>query len=485
MGQRILALEMSGDHLRAALADRTFKSFDLIGVFEQERAADEPDLGHALSRIVAATGPPDIAISALPGELVAKRLLTLPFTDRRRLRQVVPFALEEHLPFAVDDAAVAFAAVGRDAAGSLVIAAFARKEILTRHLELLGRAGIDPKTVTLSTHALAGFLARARNGRIGSQLVVEIQESNTSMVLIDASGTPRAIRTVSQGLDLRTASPATPAAATAILTAVRQTLLVHGSSEAPAELFLAGPAAASPELRKEFADALEIPVHDLTELDYAALLGGVTREPARFAGCLAMLLNEAPVAPIDLINFRQGAFAFHGRSGALHPLRLTGMLAAAALAVAILHVTLAIASGARQLHLLNAEIETVAAPALGVTDPATAKATLQAKLTAASKRLRLLGGNLGHGSPLDVLLELARDIPPSVPIQASTLLVDETELKLEGSADSFAAVDQVKRMLERGGDFSAIAVEHAGAGNDTSKVEFRLSAQFKDAAGNP
>lgn len=484
MGQRILALEMSGDHVRAAVADRTYKSFDLSGVYEQERAADEPDLGPALGRIIAAAGPPDIAISALPGDLIAKRLLTLPFTDRRRLRQVVPFALEEHLPFAVDDAAVAFAAVGREDSGSLVIAAFARKEVLGRHLELLARAGIDPKTVTLSTHALAGFVSRARHGRTGSQLVVEIQEAGTSMVLIDESGTPRAIRTVSQGLDLRAESPATPAAATAILTAVRQTLLVHGSSHTPADLFLAGPAAASSELRKEFADALDLPVHDLTELDYASLLGGVAQEPARFAGCLAMLLSEAPSAPLDLINFRQGAFAFHGSTGALYPLRLTGLLAASAVAVALLHVMLAIAVGARQLHLLNDEIKTITAPALGDVAPASARTALQAKVTDAAKRLRLLGGNLGHGSPLDVLLEVSRDIPPSVPIQASTVLIDQTSLKLEGSADSFAAVDQVKRMLERGGDFAAIAVEHAGAGNDTSKVEFRLSAQFKDATGN-
>ncbi len=121
-----------------------------------------------------------------------------------------------------------------------------------------------------------------------------------------------------------------------------------------------------------------------------------------------------------------------------------------------------------QLHLLNDEIKTVAAPALGDTDPATARATLQAKLTAASKRLRCRRQSrprLAAGRPL----KSSRDIPPSVPIQASTLLVDETGLKLEGSADSFAAVDQAKRMLERGGNFAAIAVEHAGAGNDTSK----------------
>ena len=64
MGQRILALEMSGNHVRAALADRTFKSFGLIGVYEQQRADDESDLSQAIGRIVAACGQPDISISA-------------------------------------------------------------------------------------------------------------------------------------------------------------------------------------------------------------------------------------------------------------------------------------------------------------------------------------------------------------------------------------------------------------------------------------
>lgn len=484
MGQRILALEMSGDHVRAALADRTFKSFGLIGVYEQRRAAEEPDLSQALSRIIAACGQPDITITALPGELVAKRLLTLPFSNRRRLRQVVPFALEEHLPFAVNDAAVAFARVGPHDSGSLVIAAYARKEVLRRHLELLARAGIDPKTVTLSTHALAGFLARMRNGRAGCQLMLEIDESSTSMVLIDESGAPHAIRTVGQGLDPQADSSEAPAATTAILTAIRQILLVHSSAQAPADLFLTGPATAVAGVRKEFAAALEMPIHDLTEFDYTPLLSGVSSEPARFAGCLAMLLNEAPTAPLDLINFRQGEFAFHGNTGAQHPLRLTGVLAACAVAVAVLHIVLTIAVGVRQLHLLNGEITAIAAPALGNADPATAKAALQAKLNELDKRSRLLGVNLGHGSPLDVLLELSRDIPPAVPVQANTLLVNETGLKLKGSADSFATVDQIKRLLERSGDFSTIAVEHAGAGNDTSKIEFRLSAQFKDAAGS-
>ena len=111
MGQRILAVEVSGDCVHAALADRTYKSFELVAVYEQERTAGETDLSSALNRMVSAAGRCDVVISSLPGEFVAKRLLALPFTDRRRLQQVVAFALEEHLPFAVDDAVVAFARV--------------------------------------------------------------------------------------------------------------------------------------------------------------------------------------------------------------------------------------------------------------------------------------------------------------------------------------------------------------------------------------
>src|SRR5271155_4374855 len=101
MGQRVVALELAGEHVRAAVADRSWNSFKVTGVFEQERADDEADLTGALMRIISATGKPDVVISSLPAEFVAKRLLELPFGDRRRLQQVVPFALEEHLPFAV------------------------------------------------------------------------------------------------------------------------------------------------------------------------------------------------------------------------------------------------------------------------------------------------------------------------------------------------------------------------------------------------
>ena len=41
MAQRILALEMGADRVRAAVADRSWNSFHLAGVYEKPRAQDE------------------------------------------------------------------------------------------------------------------------------------------------------------------------------------------------------------------------------------------------------------------------------------------------------------------------------------------------------------------------------------------------------------------------------------------------------------
>jgi len=483
MGERIMALELAGERVRAAMADRTWNALELIGAWEQERGTDEADLVPAILRVIDAAGHPDILVSALPGEFVAKRLLALPFNDRRRLAQVVPFALEEHLPFPVDDAAVAFARVGREDGKTLVIAAFARKEDLNDHLELLGRAGLDPKTTTLGALALAGLLARARNGGGGAHLVVDIDHSCTSMVLIDAHGTPRAVRTVARAIDPPDGNGALPAPiAAVILGAVRQTLLAHGADREPPDLVLTGAAGITPAVREQISDALAVPVHHVDKFDCSSFFAGNHTEPIAFAPCLAMLLAEAPSRPLELLNFRQGEFVFRGRTSKLGPLRLTATLAGVTIFLALLHFTLGISTSARQLHLLNRQILEITAPALGSTDPAAAPAALKEKIVAMRKRLHLMGGNLGSGSPLDVLLAVSRAIPPGVPMQLNDLIVDDSGLKVEGTADSFATVDQVKKALGRSPEFEDIQVEHATAGSDPSKVEFRLSASLRESS---
>src|SRR5260370_27915405 len=255
MAKRILALEMGADRVRGAAADRAWNSFHLEGVYEKLRAQDETDLSGALSRLLAESGEPDIVISALPSDRVAKRLLELPFKDVRRLHQVVPFALEEHLPFPVDNAAVAFSRFGQNGAHSLVMAAMVRKIDLQHHLDLLATAGLDPKTVTLAPLALAAMFTRGPNGtKPSAHLIVEGDEVSTSVVLVDLEGTPRALRSLRGGLMMSDGSAVSIDAATPILDSMRQTLLAHGEEIDKTDVIVAGAPSAFPTVRGSLQD---------------------------------------------------------------------------------------------------------------------------------------------------------------------------------------------------------------------------------------
>jgi hypothetical protein len=177
-----------------------------------------------------------------------------------------------------------------------------------------------------------------------------------------------------------------------------------------------------------------------------------------------------------LLNFRQGEFVFRGSTGTVAPLRVSALLAGAAAIAATVQFSLGAAGSMRQLHLLDRQIQTIAAPALGNVDPAAATANLKAKIADMSNRLRLMGGSAVHGSPLDVLDALSRELPPGLPAEVQMIQIDDAGMKLEGEADSFTTVDQVKRALERHGDFGQVQLDHAAASSEPGKVDFHLSA---------
>ena len=475
---------MGADRVRAAMAERSWNSFTLAGTYDKVRADDEADLSGALARLVVEAGQPDIVISALPADRAVKRLLELPFKDARRLHQVVPFALEEHLPFPVDNGTVAFTRVGREGDHTLVMAAMVRKTDLQQHLALLQKAGLDPKTVTLAPLALAAMFTRTKNGNGAkpiAHLVVEGDESSTSVVLVDLGGTPRVLRSMQGGLMMSDGSTVSAEAAAPILNSVRQTPLANGEDADQTEVIVAGAAAAYPKVRGMLSDSLAMSVRDGGAFDYTGIFEGSVPNTGKYSSCLAMLLGELPTKPIDLINFRQGEFMFRGRvRGDLSPFYTSGILAAAVLAVVILHFALGVSANLHRLHKVDAEIAAVAGPVLGETDPANAKVQLQAGIAKMNKRLNLIGGNLTH-SPLDTLVAVSRALPPRFPVQMADVQIDSQGLRVTGQADSFSTVDQAKRALDQSGFFGSIEVAHAKAGSDPSKVDFRMDANFKDA----
>ncbi len=485
MPQRIIAVEIAGERVRAAAANRTWNTFEFVGVFEAHQQPDETDLAPALIRLIQKSGRPDILISALPSEAVTKRILELPFGDSRRLHQAVPFALEEHLPFPVDGAVVAFTRLGAEGNRSLVLAAFARKQELRNHLDLLTRAGLDPKTVTLTPYALAAMFARARNGtRPTPHLVIESEHDSTSMVLLDLEGIPRVMRTVGGGMVNADGAAPSPAQTTPVVNALRQTMLAHAAELENADLIITGPGAAMPRIRALLAEAVSLTPREAREFDCSAMFGATRPDITRFGSAVAMLLGELPSKPVDLLNFRQADFAFHGRTrGDLTPFYTPAILAACVVFLIVLNFASGMIGKLHRMSVLNSEIASIAAPVLGESNPADPMGELRSGIASMNKRLRLIGGNVARSSPLETLRAVSDAIPPRFAVQMEDMQVDANGLQVTGIADSFTAVDEVKQALDQSGNFGTIEVTHARAGNDEKKVEFRMSADFKDADG--
>jgi hypothetical protein len=108
-----------------------------------------------------------------------------------------------------------------------------------------------------------------------------------------------------------------------------------------------------------------------------------------------------------------------------------------------------------------------------------AKRALASRLASARKRLGLLGGSGGPASPLDLLMVLSTALPPNLNIIIDDLTVDDAGLKIDGKANSYAIIDQVKRALADTRQLTDVQVSDEGPA-EGHKVSFHLTALIKD-----
>lgn len=96
----------------------------------------------------------DGCVIGLPLSTVSLRNLTLPFTDRKKMAQVLPLELEEQLLVPIDRQVVDFIITGKNDTGSQVLVAAVAKEILAPLLSSFADSGQPVKIVAVSLELL-------------------------------------------------------------------------------------------------------------------------------------------------------------------------------------------------------------------------------------------------------------------------------------------------------------------------------------------
>jgi general secretion pathway protein L len=155
MATRILGLDIKEESISAVVVEqwgteRVISSCGSLKIegFDQFSAV----LPELLQQVGFQTG---ICVVGLPLSILSLRNLSLPFTDHRKMAQVLPLELEEQLLAPVDDQIVDFMVTGRSEVGSCLLVAALEKKYLYTFIPVLEENGLTVQRIAPSISTLA------------------------------------------------------------------------------------------------------------------------------------------------------------------------------------------------------------------------------------------------------------------------------------------------------------------------------------------
>lgn len=523
MAQRILGLDIGAHAVKAVLLESAYRGYavlDAARVPLSEGASAPERQGAAVRTLLSDRGwRHDSAVVALPGAGVSTSVVTLPFTDAKRIEQTVGFEVEGQIPFDLEDVAWDWQPLGVHDGKTDLLVAVARKEELGALLAALAAAGVDPRAVV---PAAAAYAALAAAGAIapgpaapegGSEALVDVGHDRTSVTVITA-GACDAARTFSFGaahlaralardlsiaerdaaalLGAESGGPPLPPELAALARdplaadALRHALVplvrelratirawrVRAGQRPIGRLLLAGEAGRLPGLPEVLASEVEGTVAPIALAGPAAARIPDAEAPG-LALALALALRGHQGARGPRLNLRRGALAFtrdfehvKGKVARL------GAFAGLVLLLAILSAGVKAFALSRQEAALDRALCDAQTKIIGKCYPnfEEAQAVLRGRGTA--------GGSLPRVSAVDLLAELAEKVPVGVPVRFDRIEITKDKLHVQGNTDAAENVDRIAAGLKGSRCFGDARSGGARRRASDAKFEFSVDASL-------
>ncbi len=449
------------------------------------------------------TGRP--IVSAFPCRQTFLRTLSLPFEDRKKLGQIVPYEVESLLPVPLEDVTVDYHVFPPDRAEaqSEVLVAAAHKAAMREHLALLTDAGLSIRSVDLDSLSLSRVVHTLIDPRsaVGALAVIQIGQAATTVCLLH-EGRPRLMRTLSWGLQQLAPSPAEddppPASrperirrsrsrrewAGSVATLVRDLRLSLAAFTAGTGLpvhhsWISGVGQEMQELAAQLEQDLGLmPMRDQFSHSLPC--------PPEFTVAYGLTLPSAgswrPLAGTDAAAMPR--LDFKEKTEAAEQPTVSRRSVGLAVGGALLLGLLAIGDLALHVWLKEARVRTageqvkIAFAQLFPGVPASGDELEQAQALVASakKRLALLGGT--QPPMLTRLADIQRLVPGHLALKIGALTVDNGAIQLEAETNSFESVEQLKEAMRAYPGTQDVAVSDARVGAAPNQVRFRLTVRL-------
>jgi type IV pilus assembly protein PilM len=523
MVQSVVGVDVGFSALKVVELRGTWRGFELVKVAERRLPVETggvcppQQVAQALTELLSAHAiKPVQVVSAIPAHATFVRNLLLPFRDPHKIREVLKFEMEPHIPYPVEDVIVDFAKLrDTDSGGSEVLAAAVPKAAMSDHLRIFELAGLVPVVVDWEIFGeLNGYLAWRPISDIGPVALVNLGASKTTIKIIN-SGSVRFARSIVRGGDALTESirqhlTLTTAQAEALKLSDRDrdrddiaepietflgvlakeidhTLLAYSTragEQALQEIVLLGGGAGLPEALPFFEQHYGIPttLFDMDQRLFPPSPMTLHPQAGRVMPVAFGLAKRQVTRRAVGLDFRREEFAlrrsFDEIRGQL--LSIGGMVA---LLVGLSLFDLYYHLRTKETHYaqLQHQMESI------FRDTFPEVRRVSNEIGVARDKLREIEANLKgvgslsgpQGSALEILRELAARTPQGLQVKITDLSISTEGISLSGETQSFDGVDSLKKAYASSPYFDEVKVLPARAGPSGKGVEFKLAITLR------
>ena len=213
MAHTICGIDVGAYSVKFAFLEVGFRTHRLRGLLETPVPAGEaPLLQRQMDAVrdgLAQVSSEVTPFFALPGDQLSVRVLELPFSDSRKIDQVVGYELEGQIVHAIEDVVFDHLVVGQKPEGSTVMAAAARREDLATIIDAGDERNIHPRALYAAPLIYRTLLPLAVGGGADAplpcQAVIDFGHQRTNICFVRA-GDPIFARTIRRGGEHLTAA---------------------------------------------------------------------------------------------------------------------------------------------------------------------------------------------------------------------------------------------------------------------------------------
>lgn len=532
---RVIGLDIGSYSVKAIEIEFGLRQLELIDFFEEKYplSATPPSseqIQKTIENLFLRSGLtlPFKLVASLSGLYVSSKNITLPFTDKVKIKQTLPFELEEHIPFALEDIIFDYQLIATTEKSAHLLVLIAPKDMIQERLALFPQKELSPDLLTSDAVSLYNLTTSAYwQAPETLYAIVNIGHQQTSVCIVE-EGKISQVRSISLGgyaitqaiqetyrLSLEDAERAkidngfvltdsssgvskdqikfSDCIKKALDPWVNQLSQTFQSVRSKGKgvvrkLYLTGGSSLLRNLPAYVSQELHMEVEFLKCLSAyeASNISDQDENHAKVSQALSLALGLIGKSYGEQFNFRKEEFSKYKRGPLGKEVRY--FLGMGSLVLAILFMNII-----GNTFILKSTLKNISAQMVDVTKKFPIKVPenllenapqlrsyLSKKAKEQKEKIEALGGSKGETlTALQVLQELSTLVPKQVLFDVREFSYVDGKIKIKAISDSFNSIDNIEKSLKNHPQFTKITKGEISTSSDGQNKDFTITFDLK------